>query len=77
MGDIADMILDGQMCQTCGEILGQGDGYPVFCRACMPDNKRIGPAPPNPKKTNCPICNKRVKKTGLGMHMSAVHRGEK
>ena len=35
MGEIADMMLEGQMCQGCGEILGQGDGYPVFCKGCQ------------------------------------------
>jgi len=34
MGDIADMMLEGCMCQSCGEYLGDGDGYPVFCANC-------------------------------------------
>ena len=35
MGDIADMMLEGQMCQGCSEILGDGDGYPTFCKSCQ------------------------------------------
>jgi len=35
MGDIADMLLEGVMCQVCGEWMGgDGDGFPVTCPAC-------------------------------------------
>jgi len=39
MGDIADMIIEGIMCQLCGEIIHQNlddpPGYPCYCsRAC-------------------------------------------
>lgn len=34
MGEIADYALNGDMCQSCGEWLGDGDGYPVNCEAC-------------------------------------------
>ena len=35
MGEIADMMIEGQMCQGCGEVLGDGDGFPAFCAACQ------------------------------------------
>lgn len=36
MGDIADMILEGFMCQYCGEVIdGEEPGYP---RSCGCDN---------------------------------------
>ena len=35
MGDIADSILEGEMCQVCGEYIGEGDGYPVTCDGCQ------------------------------------------
>lgn len=35
MGEIADQILEGQMCQWCGEYLGDGDGYPTICAGCQ------------------------------------------
>ncbi len=38
MGEIADMMMEGQMCQGCGEIMGDGDGYPVFCDSCQEEN---------------------------------------
>lgn len=37
MGEIADSILDGDFCQVCGEYLGEGDGFPVTCPACLSD----------------------------------------
>ena len=40
MGDIADMMLEGILCQGCGEFLGDGEGYPMFCSACGGDDER-------------------------------------
>ncbi len=34
MGEYADMMLDGTLCQSCGEYLGDGDGFPVTCSGC-------------------------------------------
>lgn len=34
MGDIADMIVEGQMCETCGHIFDEECGYPRQCKAC-------------------------------------------
>ena len=34
MGEIADAMLDGEMCEGCGEYLGGGDGFPRRCSAC-------------------------------------------
>lgn len=31
MGDIADMMLDGTLCEGCGEYIGEGDGFPQYC----------------------------------------------
>lgn len=35
MGEIADMMLEGMMCQWCGEDLGEGDGFPTVCPGCQ------------------------------------------
>lgn len=37
MGDYVDMILEGMMCQECGEYIGEGDGFPVTCGGCSED----------------------------------------
>ena len=35
MGDIADMMLEGDMCEQCGEYLEGGNGFPRLCPACQ------------------------------------------
>lgn len=40
MGDIADMMIDGEMCEQCGEYLGGGSGFARLCRGC--DTKAYG-----------------------------------
>lgn len=39
MGDIADMMLDGTMCQYCGCMTQKdgvdGPGYPISCKICV------------------------------------------
>jgi hypothetical protein len=34
MGDIADMMLDGILCEGCGEYIGAPTGYPMRCSGC-------------------------------------------
>lgn len=44
MGEIAEMMLDGTMCQVCGEFMdigGEPAGYPVTCAGCQPDGDEI------------------------------------
>lgn len=31
MGEIADSIINGDFCETCGKFLGKGDGFPRSC----------------------------------------------
>jgi hypothetical protein len=37
MGDIAEMHLDGTLCECCGVFLGVSEGYPVRCSKCGAD----------------------------------------
>ena len=40
MGEISDMILDGQLCERCGRYLrGDPPGYPRRCKECAKDSK--------------------------------------
>lgn len=39
MGEIAEMMLDGDMCQYCGVWVGGGDGYPQSCAGCADDDQ--------------------------------------
>jgi hypothetical protein len=34
MGDIADLMVNGDICEGCGEEIGPGDGFPRRCTAC-------------------------------------------
>lgn len=34
MGEIADLMLDGEMCQECGEFIEPALGYPGLCAGC-------------------------------------------
>ncbi len=68
MGDIADMMLDGTMCQMCGEFIGDPVGYPITCAGCRDDERGIvagGPAntPKDPKTVECPepLCERKFR----------------
>lgn len=46
MGDIADDMLNGLMCQVCGEFLdGEEPGYPRSCAGCSDDDDDDQPQP--------------------------------
>ena len=36
MGDIAEMMIDGTLCEGCGEYLGDGGGFSRICTGCEP-----------------------------------------
>ena len=77
MGEIADMMIDGTMCQGCGEWLNggrDGPGYPVYCSSCrreqnLPTVAREGGRP----KIECPTCRRRVRAVGLKDHQRDAH----
>ena len=37
-GDVADAMLDGTLCEGCGEFIGSPVGYPVRCAGCKQDD---------------------------------------
>jgi hypothetical protein len=47
MGEIAEMMLDGCLCEQCGDYLGEGDGYPQVCESCQREET---PSPPKAAK---------------------------
>lgn len=78
MGEIAEAILNGDLCEVCGEWLGIGDGYARRCSDCQPPptgtKTKNGHQIYRPSKVNCHICNKLVKKgQGLKDHLRVVH----
>ena len=49
MGDIAESMLDGTVCQMCGEWMGGSNcGYPVTCAGCGGE--------PDDEGEKCPYC---------------------
>ena len=94
MGDVADMMLDGTMCEGCGVFMdGEAPDYPRLCKGCAKDRRKMGHivepngefwidcGPPTNRKLkampqaklSCPVCQKRVKATGVKDHMRDVH----
>jgi hypothetical protein len=65
MGEIADLMLDGTMCQGCGVFLCDGEdgpGFPGWCSGCMPAGERPKVRNRNrnkrPRTIACPGCNR-------------------
>lgn len=78
MGEIAEMMLDGFMCEQCGETIGdeetgEGQGFPGLCAGCAgeqrpsrKDNRGINASP---KPFGCPGCKKRFRsQTAVDQH---------
>lgn len=68
MGEVAEMMLDGTLCSSCGAYVGEMGGVPVTCRDCRDPTPR-----PTPAKASCPRCSRRVKAIGLPQHMRDAH----
>ncbi len=82
MGEIAEMMLDGTMCQVCGEFMnigGEPAGYPVTCAGCGDDDKEpefVGDLR-DPKTVACPnapSCEKMFRsRQAAGQHWIDKH----
>lgn len=66
MGEIADAILIGRICQQCLQPFAVDQGYPQDCLRCRAAN-----APD--LRLSCPVCQKRVKPGGLPQHVRSKH----
>lgn len=81
MGEYAEMMLDGTCCCSCGEFLGDGDGYAVYCASCQPDEikpkKSIKAFKQKPDKiVGClhAGCRKRfIDENAMKMHLRTAH----
>jgi predicted Zn-ribbon and HTH transcriptional regulator len=71
MGDVADMMLDGTLCEGCGVYLdGEADDIPRRCPSCA----REGTGQSKQFDwVKCKKCGRTVKTAGLPQHMSAKH----
>ena len=86
MGEIAEMMLDGAMCEQCGEFIDDGEecGYPRLCAGCQLDQPEDDLMAPRflqeqagaERRVACPQCGKRVKEAGLADHTRVKHRSD-
>ena len=74
MGEIADMMLDGTLCQQCGCFLGDDQGYPQTCSDCAkPGRSYKRPSAAKQEQSQCHHCKKWVTSIGLPQHIAAKH----
>jgi hypothetical protein len=77
MGEVAEMMLDGTLCQMCGVFMGDAVGYPVTCTSCGGD-EAVEPhsneqARVKSIKFKCSECKKSVSASGAMQHLEAAH----
>ena len=88
MTEIAEGMINGELCSDCGVHLGGEEmDCPLLCRACARTARRggdvvnkygkyfINEGPIKVKKVPCPICRRFVKPAGLTDHTRDVHHG--
>jgi hypothetical protein len=74
MGDVAEMMLEGTLCATCGVYLGEATGIPRYCKGCEEGDIVLTRTHwSKAKKTQCPHCQKWVKVTGINDHIRDMH----
>lgn len=86
MGEIADMMLDGTMCEGCGEYMGEGDGFPQYCSEQCANDRGANPSQikdrpvfeaPSKRDTSCPKCGKMCRgHQGYLDHFRVKHDGK-
>jgi len=79
MGDVVDMMLDGTLCASCGEYLGEACDYPRYCHGCQKDQRAIAHKAvlsrrKEIKKVQCELCKRWVKSIGLADHNRDAHK---
>lgn len=73
MGEIADMIIDGILCENCGGYIGDSVDYTRKCPECTREFRREFRREKN-DMVKCPHCQKKVKTIGLKQHIDAKHK---
>ncbi len=76
MGEIAEMMLDGTMCECCGVFIGRPVGYPRYCRECQAEAPPAPRAQNKEKKTKCIACGRMIAPVGMGQHVKDKHGKE-
>jgi len=64
MGEIADLMVNGDICQACAVTEGEGLGFPFTCRDCLSEMT---------EKIKCLQCDRLIKPVGMAQHIAAKH----
>lgn len=78
MGEAAEMLLDGTLCEGCGVFLGGGSpGYPRRCEGCRPPPIRLDKLKAAlALRVSCPHCQRTfATDEGAAQHVAAKHPG--
>lgn len=84
MGDVADMMLDGTLCEGCGVFLNEdAPGFPCYCAACKRERKKDFPDQPEPAaktgglkklpRVKCAQCGRWISPRGMQKHIHDKH----
>jgi Zn finger protein HypA/HybF involved in hydrogenase expression len=83
MGEVAEMMLDGTLCEGCGVFLNdEPTGYPCRCSGCAAEAKTERAAQnitanqkihAEQKKIPCMVCGRKVKTIGMSNHIKDAH----
>jgi hypothetical protein len=82
MGEIAESMLDGTLCEACGEYIGSDSGYPNYCsESCandrgmtLVDGVPVSIEEKRPPKAACPRCGKKCRgEQGVRDHLRVKH----
>lgn len=86
MGEVAEMMMDGTLCEGCGVFLNEDPpGYPCQCSKCRRESKvdlKVQNIAAHQKrqseqtKVKCLTCGRRVKSVGLNDHMRDAHQSK-
>ena len=76
MGEIADMMLEGDLCAGCGGYIdGDGPGAPRYCSDSCREELESEETALDHDYVRCNACGKKVKAVGLRQHMADKHGG--
>ena len=80
MGEIAEMMLDGTLCEGCGEYIGADACYPQYCSPECAADRGLPIEPHKPiqekKRHECTTCGKKFQRIRhLKQHWFAKHEG--
>lgn len=75
MDELADQIVDGEVCMECLCPDGGPKGYAFTCGECGGEEEKpeYNSDVKLSDKMNCPLCGKRVKTNGLSLHARDAH----